>query len=124
MYIIQYKKEKETREMKSQELRNVLEKADNRFEILSNPQIFNQYEMNRNQFLGLIKDFLSDEEKENLFDYSHFQKMDIKEDIMKMVSDEKIQLRMLDNDSITGEWKKYKILRFVKGFPDNVKDRC
>ena len=59
--------------MNAQELRSLLEKTDNKFSILASFEIISKSKIKLSEFYELIHDFLSDEEKLRLFDYSHFR---------------------------------------------------
>lgn len=51
--------------MKAQDLRNLLEQSDDKFSILSSSEIFRNYRLTVKGFLGLISEFLNDEEKDS-----------------------------------------------------------
>ena len=88
--------------MDAQDLRKLLEQANDKLSIFASPETLNKYTFNSQEFFDLISDFLSDEEKLKLFDYPHFRKFDswIKSEIIKLISDENILLQIMNNDSI------------------------
>lgn len=88
--------------MNAQELRSLLEKTDNKFSILASFEIISKSKIKLSEFYELIRDFLSDEEKLRLFDYSHFRQFggNIKKNIISLVSDENIILQMINDDDI------------------------
>ena len=78
--------------MDAQDLRKSLEQTDDKLSIFANRETFKKYDLSIKEFFDLISDFLSDEEKLKLFDYSHFKNFNdrIKEGIIGLVSDEHI----------------------------------
>ena len=107
--------------MNIQNLRELLQKADNRIDIFVDVEKLNQYELNTKELLDLISEFLSDEEKFKLFDYSYFQTIEsrIKIGIIRSVSDKSIKSQMLKNDFIMGSLKSYHIVGIVKDLDSN-----
>lgn len=91
--------------MNAQDLRELLEKTDNKLSIFANVETLNRYDFNAEEFFDLISDFLADEEKLKLFEYPHFQQFEseIKVSIINLVSDENIKLQMIcDNNVVSG----------------------
>ena len=87
--------------MNAQDLRKLLEQTDDKSSIFASPETLNKYEFNAKEFFDLISDFLSDEEKLKLFDYSHFRQFEgwIKGGIIGLISDEHIILQIIINFS-------------------------
>lgn len=113
--------------MNTQEFRKVLEKAEDRFSLLADPQIFNQYEFyGSEQFYELVEDFLSEEEIAQLFNYSHFEKMDtyMKTGIFDLISDENIQLQVLSNEKFRNGYKSVQIQLMLERTSDDVRQKA
>ena len=110
--------------MDGQGLRKLLEETDDKLSIFATRDTFKKYIISLSELLDLIKDFLNDEEKLKLFNYSHFQRFSavIKEGIIKLVSDENILLQMLNNDNIMNDFKDYQIINLLNDLSDNVKE--
>lgn len=111
--------------MNAQDLRKLLEQTDDKLNIFASPETLNKYEFNEKEFLDLISDFLSDEEKLRLFDYSHFRQFEgwIKSGIIGLVSDEHIILQMMNNDNIMNGFESYQIVDIMKKMSDIVKQK-
>lgn len=111
--------------MNAQDLRRLLEQTDDRLKIFANSETLNKYELNAKEFFDLISDFLSDEEKLRLFDYSHFRQFDswIKSRIIGLVSDEHIVLQMLNDDNIINGFESYQIVDIMKKINDSGKQQ-
>ncbi|MBQ2938109.1 MAG: hypothetical protein IJE05_04455 [Clostridia bacterium] len=111
--------------MNAQDFRKLLEKTDDKLSIFASAETLKKYHLNLNEFFDLISDFLSDEEKLELFEYSHFQQFDgrIKGNIIKLVSDENIILRMMSNDNIMNGFENYEIVNIIKKMSDNSKQQ-
>lgn len=102
--------------MNDQDLRKLLEQTDDKLSIFASPETLNKYDFNAREFFDLISDFLSDEEKLKLFDYSHFRQFEgwIKSGIIGLVSDEHIILQMMNNDNIMNGFESYQIVDIMK----------
>lgn len=109
--------------MNAEALRKRLEKTKDKFSIFANKKMLKQYHFNAKEFLDLISDFLSDEEKNRLFDYAHFTNLDpwIKGGIIGSISDENILLQMINNENIMSGLESYQIIALIKGLNDNTK---
>lgn len=109
--------------MDSQDLRKLLEQTKDKFNILADPKTLNQYDLTVKDFLDIISDFLSDEEKLKLFDYSHFQNFEdwIKFGIIGLISNPNTLQQVLFNDGISGNLQNYQIMDLIKKLDDNVK---
>lgn len=106
--------------MNAQDLRNLLEQTDDKLSIFASPETLNKYEFNAKEFFELISDFLSDEEKLKLFDYSHFRQFEswIKCGIIGLISDEHIILQIINNDNIMNGFESYQIVDIMKKISD------
>ena len=111
--------------MNAQDLRNLLEQSDDKLSIFGSRETLNKYKFNAREFFDLISDFLSDEEKLKLFDYSHFMQYNatVKGGIIGLVSDENIVLQMMNNDKIMNGFESYQISNIIKKLSDNVKQQ-
>lgn len=78
-------------------MRKLLEEADDKLGIFASVEILKQYHFNTKELFDLMKDFLSDEEKVKLFDYSHFRQFEawIKGGIIGLISDENAKLQLI-----------------------------
>lgn len=111
--------------MNAQELRSLLEKTDNKFSILASFEIISKSKIKLSEFYELIRDFLSDEEKLRLFDYSHFRQFggNIKKNIISLVSDENIILQMINDDDIVNGITNQQIVDIIKSIGDFKKQQ-
>lgn len=93
--------------MNKQNLRNLLEKADNKLSIFASVKILKECNYTANDFLNAINDFLTDDEKLKLFDYPHFQKFtpSIKSKIIALISDSSIKLEILRNTNLMNSFQ-------------------
>lgn len=109
--------------MNAQDLRILLEQTDDKLSIFASRETLNKYKLNAKEFCDLISDFLSDEEKLKLFDYSHFRQFEgwIKGRIIELVSDENIILQMMSNEDIMNDVTSYQIVGIIKEMSDNGK---
>lgn len=109
--------------MDTNNFREALENAEDKLSIFSNVDILRKYRFTIRELLDCIRDFLSDEEKLTLFDYSHFQKLDagIRSGIVKLVSDENILMNMLSQDRVTKDFQSYQILTILEEKSDAIK---
>lgn len=109
--------------MNAQEFRKLLQETDDKLSIFASSETLRKCEFSINELVGIIRDFLSDEEISKLFDYSHFTKLDgfIKYSIIKLISDENVILQMLANDSIMNGVAIPQILNIIKIFSDEGK---
>ncbi len=111
--------------MNAQDLRKLLQQTSNKLSIFASSEILSKCKCDEQELLNLIKDFLSDEEKMRLFNYSHFKNFDgsIKGNIIGLVSDEYILLQMLCNDSIMEGVESNQIVDIIKKIGDSGKQR-
>ena len=111
--------------MNAEDLRKLLEKTEDKLSIFASLETLKKYKFNVGELMDLISDFLSDEEKLKLFDYSHFVQFNgfIKSSIIKLVSDENIIIQMLNNDNITKGCTHEEILDIIENTGDRVKQQ-
>lgn len=111
--------------MNIQDLRKLLEKTDDKLSIFANIETLNRYDFSVKDFFDLVSDFLSDEEKLKLFDYSHVQKFEawIKGGIIGLISDQDIKFQILSNDNIMSDFSSYQIVDMIKNLSDTRKQQ-
>lgn len=105
--------------MNTQDLRKLLEKTDDKSSIFASSEILNQYDFNMTEFFDLVKEFLSDEEKLKLLNYSHFQGTESW--IIGSITDEDIKMQILSNNSIMSNFENDQIVDIIKGLTDDRK---
>lgn len=111
--------------MNAKDLRILLEQTDDKLSIFANSETLNKYTFNARELFALISDFLTDEEKLKLFDYSHFSRFGgtIKGGIIGLVSDDNIALEMMCNDDIMNGIQSYQVVDIMKKMSDGVKQQ-
>lgn len=110
--------------MKVEDLRKLLEASEDRLAIFADKAQLNQCEgLNVSKLIGLINDFLTDEQKEAMLEFEHFKKSSpyLRKSIMEAISADDIKLRLLQNDELLENVDKYKILDVVKSLKDHSK---
>ena len=111
--------------MNAQDLIELLEETDDKLSIFASRETLSKCKLSIKELLEIINDFLTDEEKLKLFDYSHFMQLkgSIKSNIIRGVSDENVILQMLSNDNIMNNLENYQILNIIKGMNDTGKQQ-
>lgn len=111
--------------MNAQDLKELLNKTDNKLSIFADIEKFKQYSINVKELLDLVSEFLSDEEKLKLFEYQHFKQFNawIRSDIIGLISDEKVILQMISNEEITNGFERYQIIDNIKKIGDSGKQQ-
>ena len=61
--------------MDAQDLRKLIESSTNKFSIFEDRSTLVQYNFSIQELIDLISDFLSDEQKAQLFELEHFKKL-------------------------------------------------
>lgn len=109
--------------MNAQDLKELLKQTDNKLSIFGNIETFKEYSINAKELFDLISEFLSDEEKLKLFEYSHFRQFEawIRSGIIGLVSDQKVILQMISNEDITNGFERYQIIDNIKKIGDSGK---
>ena len=92
------------------ELRELLDSTGDKLSIFLDKNILNQYDMLVSEFIDLVKDFLSDEQKEQLLEIGHIKKLSgyIKKSIINTIIDDNIKMNLIKNDEIVlglDEWQ-------------------
>ena len=111
--------------MNIQDLRELLGQTDNKLDIFANVQTLRNYEFTNRELFELINEFLSDEEKLKLFDYSHFVNLSpyIRSKIIRLVSSDQVLLQMMNNDSIINGIDEYALVEIIKNMSDAGKQQ-
>lgn len=111
--------------MDAQDLRKLLEQTDDKLSIFTNRETFNKYELKVKELLDLISEFLSDEEKLKLFDYSHFRQFNskVRSGVIGLISDENMISQIINNDTIMEGIENYQIVDIFKKMSDSAKQK-
>ena len=107
--------------MNAQDLRNLLENSNDKFNMLIDEALLSQYTLKIRELVELVDDFLSDEQKAQLFAFDYYQKRSpfIKSQIILTISDDKIKLGLLKKFEIKSEMDVDYILSIMKSLsPD------
>lgn len=109
--------------MDAKDLRNLLEKSNNKLSIFANVKTLSKYNFNVAELCSLVSDFLDDNEKYQLFSYPHFQKLSvsIRAQIAKLISNDNLKLQMLNNDAIIGDFPSYYTMPIIDSLSDSSK---
>lgn len=107
--------------MNAQDLRGLLEKARDKFNIFANKNVLFQYDMNFSELLELIKDFLNDEEKSKILEIEHFKGFSsgIKTNIILLIQERSIRFKILDNDELIKSLDSDGIIKIITTLEDN-----
>ena len=107
--------------MNAQDLRNLLNDSNDKFNIFADRSILSQCNMNFLELLELIKDFLNDEEKGKLFEVNHFKgfSSNIKANIIFLIQDNSIKLSLLNDDELVKSLGNSHIIKIIKSLDDN-----
>lgn len=102
--------------MEAKELRKKLEKSSDKFSIFFNKRILTQSSLTAKELVDLIHDFLTDEQKVNLFELSHFRNLssDIKALIAKDISDDNLKLGLLSNSNFMSNLESFRLKDILK----------
>ena len=108
-----------------QDLTELLQNTEDKLSVFQNKYKLNQYDISIAEFLYLVKDFLSDEQKAELLEAEHIKKLSahIKKSIIDFVEDDKIKLDLIKNDELVSDIDKWQILELVKTLGDNEKTK-
>ena len=109
--------------MDAKDLRNLLEKSNNKLSVFANAKTLSKYNFTINELCSLVSDFLDDNEKYQLFSYPHFQEAGdmVRAYIAFLISDDNLKLQMLNNDAITGDFQSHYIRTIIDGLSDSSK---
>lgn len=109
--------------MSTQDYRNLLEQTNYKLSIFADVENLYKCKPKLTDFLDLISEFLSDEEKMELFNYKHFIEfpIQIKYNILKSVSNETVLLQMLTNDIIMGDFEDSEVSYIISQMSNSIK---
>lgn len=108
--------------MDAKDFREALEISHDKVKMFDVEEI-NKYDLVDQDLYDAIRDFLSDDEILELFEYPHFINMHVykREIIIGFIEDEEIQAKIFENDNITKDFDRYDIMKVLKGMKDSVK---
>ena len=106
--------------MNAQDLRELLEQSYDRLSILSSSETLAKYTITKKDFLNLISDFLSDEEKVRLLNSMQLN-TGVRASIIGLFSDENMALQVLNNDTIMEGLNNNQITDIVLKMNDSLK---
>lgn len=111
--------------MNVKDLEKLLENTEDKLSAFSSENFLSEYNLSANLFIKVLKEYLNDEEKAKLFEYTHFSELDfwIKKDIFSTIFDGDIKFKLLTNEKFSGTLKSYNIVELVKKSEDSVKKR-
>ena len=109
--------------MNAKKLRELLEISSDKFSIFQDKSLLSQYSFSVNEFTSLISDFLSDEQKVQLFELEHFKKLNpfLKSSIIEVVSDDKMKLKCLSNPDFIKGFTEYELVNMIETLDDSSK---
>jgi len=110
--------------MNVQELREILEKTEDRISIFADVNMLSECDDLENNITGLINDFLTDEQKAELFELEHFREVasEIKKDIIQSIFNRSIKLQLLKDGKITEGIDKDDALEIIELLDDDEKN--
>lgn len=106
-----------------QDLRKLLENAEDKLSIFQDKEQLSQYDMSIAEFLELVRDFLEDEQKAQLLETVHIKKLSahIKKSIINDVIDDNIRLDLIRNDDIISDLDEWQVRGLVESLGENGK---
>ena len=109
--------------MNAQDLRKLLEESKNKFNIFVDRSVLAQYSLTVADLLQLVNDFLSDEEKGQLFELEHFKKLPshVRCRILQEISNSETKLAVLENPSAVSDLETHHILNIIQSLDSNSK---
>lgn len=109
--------------MKIRKLRRLLKNTDDKLSIFSNREILNKYDINIKEFLGLICEFLTDEERLKLFDFQYIEEnsISLKIGIINSISNENVIFKIINNTNIMNGLDDFQIFDSIKKLSDEKK---
>ena len=101
--------------MNAQDLIKLLEESKNKFNIFVDRSVLAQYSLTVADLLQLVNDFLSDEEKGQLFELEHFKKLPshVRCRILQEISNSETKLAVLENPSAVSDLETHHILNVI-----------
>lgn len=109
--------------MRVQRLRKKLEKSNDKLSIFANKKLLRKYSFTDSELCDIIKDFLTDDQIEKLFEYEHFRKLMQFQivSIIKLIKDEKIKLNLLEDDELLTGISQHLIMDITETLQENGK---
>ena len=111
--------------MNAEDLRNLLENSNDRFNIFKDKDIFSKYNLNIAELKELIEKFLVDEQKVKLFELEHFKGLNtfVRYSILQTILDDKIMMEVLTKSDITSDFEGYKIMTIIDSLGSDNKEK-
>ncbi len=103
--------------MDAQDLRKLLEKAEDKFNIFVNKKILGSYKFDEFEFFDLIKDFLTDEEIIRLYEYPQFKGFEY--ELINVISNQKLKIQMIIK--FEDRLENYQVVNLFKQLDDEGK---
>lgn len=108
--------------MNVQEFKDILEKADDKSEVFTNPEIIRQCaDFKLKELFDIMNHYLSDEEKWKVCICPIYQKF--KEEIIKFISNEDIKLQMLNDDRVVNDLESFQLTSIIGTLGDEKKQQ-
>ena len=106
--------------MNANDLKELLESSKNRFAVFEDRNTLSQCDFSVSELVNLISDFLTDQQKRQLFELEHFKKLDsnTKSSIIICIADDNIKLEILENSNIISNFSNNQVLSVVKSLGD------
>lgn len=106
-----------------QDLRELLENTEDKLSIFQDKDKLNQYDISVAEFIDLIKDFFSDEEKAKILKIEHIKKLSsyVRKTIINTVVDDNIKLDLIKNDDVISNMDDWHIKELVESLGENGK---
>lgn len=106
--------------MNINDIRKLLYKSTNKLDILSNFDTVVEYNLSTEEFINLVLEFLSDEEKLKLLESPNFKRADdvVKAGIIDVINDENVCLEIKNNDELMKTLKYDSIVHLIRRLGD------
>ena len=107
--------------MNAQDLRKLLEQSEDKMNIFKDAETIFQYDLKVVEFLNIITDFLTDEEKKELVNCPFFENLSkyVQYRIIELISDDNIKLQFLKNSDNTDNISIYDVIDVIKTLSSN-----
>ena len=109
--------------MKILKLERKLQKSKDKLSIFRNKKILNKFNFNEEELNRLIKIYLTDEQKAELFEIDHFRNLrsyQIK-DIIELIKDDRLKLKLLKDDELMSGMTEFDIVYIINLLKDEAK---
>lgn len=109
--------------MEEKDLRLLLEKTEDKLSIFGNKNELIKYNLRNIDLVNLVKEFLNDEQKQKIFEFEHFKKINgnIKLAIIESIFDDKVKLNMFSKPEIISNFKSNHVISFINSLKDENK---